>query len=163
MFDGTEAVQTLLLMAHNGVSGPCGDSCLALVTVMEDGHLAWIREVFGGECVGKMEVLVELDSITQPAAQPQSAWLKFPDFTLPKLSVVQPKVEIEYVEIAGEGTFMDVPGDSLAACQVPGTSHIVQTQPSSKEGMKLSAAEQLVADYGHLERRALCMVFSACS
>lgn len=39
------------------------DSCPALVTVMEDDHLAWMREVFVGEFLDEMDskVLAELD------------------------------------------------------------------------------------------------------
>lgn len=35
--------------------------------------------------------------------------------------------------------------------QVPGSSPFEQTQPSSKQVIDLSDAEQLVVDYGHLE------------
>ena len=46
VFDGTEAVQTVLLMAQNGVPGLSDEACLALFSVMEDDHLAWMRQVF---------------------------------------------------------------------------------------------------------------------
>ena len=60
VFDGTEAVQTVLLMAQNGLSGLCGDSCLALVTAMEEDHVAWMREVFGTVFLDEMEVLADI-------------------------------------------------------------------------------------------------------
>ena len=44
---------------------------------------------------------------------------------------------------------MDVSSDSG---HVPGSSPVEQTRPSSKQITELSNAEQLVADYGHLEK-----------
>lgn len=46
-----------------------------------------------------MEVVANQESTTGPAAQPQSAWLKFPDGFLPKLSVVQATADTAYFEV----------------------------------------------------------------
>ncbi|KAL3161707.1 hypothetical protein ABBQ38_008806 [Trebouxia sp. C0009 RCD-2024] len=66
-FDGTKAVQTVLLMAQNDVQGLSGDACLALILVMEDDHLAWMRQVFGAGFVDDLETIA--DSASQSAAQ----------------------------------------------------------------------------------------------
>ena len=70
MFAAIQADQTVLLMAQNGLSGLYGDCCLALVTAMEEDHVAWMHGVFGTDFLDEMEVLADLDSTTQLAAQP---------------------------------------------------------------------------------------------
>lgn len=151
VFDGTEAVQTVLLMAQNGASGLCGGSCLALVTAMEDDHVAWMRGVFGADFLDKLEMLADIESTVESSIQPESLWLRFPDCPLPKLSVVQPTAEIQYFEVAdGETPLWMFPMTAWQHGQVLSNSPVEQTQPSSQQITELSAAEKLAADYGHL-------------
>ncbi|KAL3161691.1 hypothetical protein ABBQ38_008790 [Trebouxia sp. C0009 RCD-2024] len=150
-FDGTEAVQTVLLMVQNGISGLSGDACLALVLVMENDQLAWMRQVFGTTFMDELETMAE--SASQSATQSQSAWLGFPDCPVPRLSVVQLTADTAYFKVAGgENPLWMVPMAAWQHGQMPVKSVAEQLQPPSEQVTKLSAAERLAADYGHLER-----------
>lgn len=149
VFDGTEAVQTVLLMAQNNVSGLSGDACLALVLLMEDDQLAWMRQVFSAKFMDELETMAE--SASQSTTQ--SAWLGFPDCPVPRLSVVQLTADIAYFEVAGgETPLWMVPMAAWQHGRMPVKSVAEQLQPPSEQVTELSAAEQLAADYGHLER-----------
>ena len=151
VFGGTEAVQTVLLMAQNGVSGVSGDVCLALIYVMEDDHLAWMRQVFGAGLVDELETMAEIAS--ESTAQSQSAWLGFPDCPVPRLSMVQLTAEITYFEVdGGETPLWMVPMVAWQHGQVPLKSAVEQTQTPNEQVAELSAAQQLAADYGHLQK-----------
>ena len=43
VFEGSEAVQIMLLMAQNGVAGLRGDCHLALDVALEDHHHDWVE------------------------------------------------------------------------------------------------------------------------
>ncbi|KAL3161697.1 hypothetical protein ABBQ38_008796 [Trebouxia sp. C0009 RCD-2024] len=150
-FDGTEAVQTVLLMVQNGISGLSGDACLALVLVMENDQLAWMRQVFGLGFMDELETMAE--SASQSATPSESAWLGFPDCPVPRLSVVQLTADTAYFEVAGGVTpLWMVPMAAWQHGQMSIKSVVEQLQPLSEKVAELTAAQQLAADYGHLER-----------
>ena len=108
VFEGSQGVQTALLMSQNGVSGLSGDACLALLCAMEEYHLAWLRKISGADFIDQLEVLA--DSALQDTSQPESAWLAFPDHPLPKLSIVQLDGKPAYLGVVdGETTWWMIP------------------------------------------------------
>lgn len=144
VLQGTEAVQTMLLMARNGLKGLTGDCCLALVLVLEDHHHAWLHEQVGAAFANELEVLADRSS--QGTSQAGSAWLDFPDKSLPRLQL---NAEGAYFELHdGDTPWWMVPMTAWQHMQAPRKPSAEQT---SMKGNHLSDAEQLIADYGHLE------------
>ena len=156
VFEGTQGVQTALFMHQDGLSGLSSDACLALVCVMVEYHLTWLRETLGAVFVNQLEMLA--DSSFQATSHPESAWLKFPYHPLPKLSVFQLNDKPAYLGVGdGETAWWMVP---TAAAWQHGQStepSVKQYQSSSDQGAEVSAAEQLVAEFGHLEKRRKSM------
>ena len=152
VFEGTQGVQTALLMHQDGLSGLSSDACLALVCVMEEYHLTWLRETLGAAFVNELEMLA--DSFFQATSQPESAWLMFPDHPLIKLSVFQLNDKPAYLGVDdGETPWWMVP--TTAAWQHGQSTEptVKQHQSSTDQGAEVSAAEQLIAEFGHLETR----------
>ena len=56
-WQGAAAVQTVLLMAQNGVAGLDYEGCLAVCCNIEELHLEWIREKFGAGFVEQVEAV----------------------------------------------------------------------------------------------------------
>ncbi|KAL3141229.1 hypothetical protein ABBQ38_003570 [Trebouxia sp. C0009 RCD-2024] len=145
VFEGTQGVQTAVLMSQNGVSGLCGDACLALACVMEEDHEAWLRETFGGAFVDELQILADSTS-------PEPVRLAFPAHPLPKLSVVQLGGKPSHLGVAdGDTPWWMVPATAWQhglSLNHAASQHI---QPPVDQGPQLSAAEQLAAEFGHLE------------
>lgn len=152
VFEGTQGVQTALLMQQNGLSGLSTEACLALVCVMEEYHLTWLHETFGAAFVNELELLA--NSSFQDTSQPESALLKFPDHPLPKLCVVQLNDRPAYLGVDDDETpWWMVPMTAAWQHGQSTEASVQQSQSSSEQGAEVSAAEQLVAEFGHLEKR----------
>ncbi|KAL3147632.1 hypothetical protein ABBQ38_014682 [Trebouxia sp. C0009 RCD-2024] len=146
IFEGTEAVQTAILMSQNGLSGLCGDACIALVCAMEEHHDAWLRETCGDAFVAELEVLAN-------STGPGPAWLPFPAHPLPKLSVVQLDGKPSHLGVAdGDTPWWMVPATAWQHGHIVNHAAVNQQASPSDPGPERSAAEQLAAEYGHLEK-----------
>ena len=146
VFEGTQAVQTAVPMSQNGLSGLCGDACIALVYTMEEHHDAWLRKIFGDAFVAELEVLA--DSVS-----PGPAWLPFPAHPLPKLSVVQLDGKPSHLGVAdGDTPWWMVPATAWQHGHTVTHTAIKPKHAPSDGESELSAAEQLAAEFGHLEK-----------
>ncbi|KAL3162334.1 hypothetical protein ABBQ32_010017 [Trebouxia sp. C0010 RCD-2024] len=146
VFQGTQGVQTAVLMSQNGISGLCSDASLALVCAMKEHHDAWLRETFGDGFVAELEVLAN-------STGPGPAWLPFPAHPLPKLSVVQLDGKPSHLGVAaGDTPWWMVPATAWHHGHIVSHAAAKQQASPSEPGPELSAAEQLAAEYGHLEK-----------
>ena len=77
LFEPAEAMQTILLLAQNGLPGLNPDCCLARA-LMEPHHLDWVSEVFGPA------FLDQVDGVAADIAVDPTHLVLFPAHELPK-------------------------------------------------------------------------------
>lgn len=80
-----ETVQTVLLMAQNGLAGLNSESCFALALHLDDslGVTSWMQNAFGADFVDQVQ------AVANHGGENNSIAVKFPSHELPKLSVIQ--------------------------------------------------------------------------
>ncbi|KAL3141226.1 hypothetical protein ABBQ38_003567 [Trebouxia sp. C0009 RCD-2024] len=145
VFEGTHGVQTAVLMSQNGVSGLCGDACLALACVMEEDQEAWLRETFGDAFVDELQMLADSTS-------PEPVRLDFPAHPLPQLSVVQLGGKPSHLGVAdGDTPWWMVPATAWQHGLTVNHAASKHIEPPVDKAAQLSDADQLAAEFGHLE------------
>lgn len=146
VFEGTQGVETAVLMSQNGVSGLCRGACFALACVMEEHHEAWLRDTFGQAFVNELQMLADSTS-------PEPVRLDFPAHALPTLSVVHLDGRPSHLGVAdGDTPWWMIPPTAWQHGQSVKLAAVKQKQSSSDLRPELSAAEQLAAEFGHLEK-----------
>ena len=155
--EGSEAVQIVLLMAQNGLGGLSGDCCLVVDVSLEDHHRDWVQDIFGTVFVDELGIVAEY-AMDNPniheSHQNESAWLKFPSHPLPKLSEAAVNDGALCFELGdGSTPWWMVPATAWQQSQSSGSQPLTQAaEEASPQVAQRSAAEQLVADFQHLEK-----------
>ena len=154
-WDQGAAVQTVLLMAQNGLASLDYESCLFVCCNIEELQLEWIREKFGTSFVEQLEAVAESD----PESSCQAV-VFFPDLPLPKLTIVQLSRGAECLVLQGQDTpwWMLIGGvqhelwhaaaSDKIAVDVASTDEPAAAKPS------LGPAEELLAEYGQDRKKS---------
>ncbi len=135
-------IQTLLLMAQNGLSGLTATGCELLVETVDEYSEEWLRQNFGDAFFDKVEAVYVGDKVLATARDV----VPFPPLSVPKLVVRQLDTQKAYLDFA-EG---DMPHFMLPADAWP-TYHMRHTTHADVEASEqIDAAQLLQQQYGHL-------------
>ena len=152
-FPATEAVQAVLLMAHHGLSGLDFECCEALYDRLY-GHAEqskWLHQVFGEDWLSRVEEVASQDD-----AQPHSI-VPFPSCKLPKLAVYQLSNGTSVFSLDDMAT-PEWMWPSAAWQDAKFVQEMQARQAGGTEALtpykaRLSPAEELLQQYGHVEKR----------
>ena len=156
--DAAQTVQTLLLMAQNGLPGVHQDCCVALVCNLSDDQLTWLQEHFGQSFMEQVETAANQDQLDA-----SSIVVQFPQHKLPQLCTFQLRSGFAvFVLQDGHCPLWMRPAVAWEDPDYVQEMHLrersvrtAQGAPSSAStAPKLSAAEELVQQYGHLSKHS---------
>lgn len=148
--EAPDAVQTVLLMAHNGVKGLSFDCCEALYLQLDSEQSEWVQSVFGAQFASQAEVLAN-NSNAKPGAM-----VLFPDHELPRLSITHLSNGTALFFLEG------LPTPWWMRPSTAWSDHFAQglteqaagsSDTSPVEEAKLTHAEELVLQFGHADKR----------
>ena len=148
--EAPDAVQTVLLMAQNGVTSLSFECCEALYLQLDSEQSEWVQSMFGAKFASQVEALA-----IQSDAKPD-AMVLFPEHRLPQLSVSQ------LSDCTALFVLDDVPTPWWMRPSTAWSDHFAQDMTAQAAGgsdkvpteaAKLTAAEELVLQFGHADRR----------
>ena len=136
-------IQTMLLMAQNGLPGLSAQGCEHLLEAVDEYSEDWLRQTFGDAFFHKVEAVFLGDKVLATAGDV----VPFPPLSLPNLVIQQLDTQKAYLDFA-EG---DMPHFMITADAWP-TYHIRRsTQQADVESPEhVDDAQLLERQYGHL-------------